>query len=216
LALNEEQLLLFIAKNAGLHGTAETSTAKIASSFGASQQTASRKLRSLKSQGLISLNASPQGCSISLTQKGEALLKERLVSLQQIFRKTRNPKLSGTLKSGLGEGRYYVSRPSYLSSFKKLLGFRPFFGTLNLEVEEPDLKSFLSSVKPLTVPGFETDERSFGQIRAFPVKVEGKQKAALIIPERTAHPKNEVEVIAPANLRKKFKLKDGSRVTLSA
>ncbi len=144
------------------------------------------------------------------------MLKERLLELQQLFKKTKNPRLSGTLKSGLGEGRYYVSRPFYLKHFKKLLGFKPFFGTLNLEVDETRLKSFLASINPLTVPGFETDERSFGKIRVFPVLVEGKQKAALVFPERTNHPKNEVELIAPLNLRKKLKLKDGSKVTLSA
>ncbi len=209
------QLLLFLALQAGLRGKAKTSTAKIALSFATSQQTASRKLRQLAKRSLITLSATPNGCSVSLTEQGIALLKENFLSLQQLFEGKRKTRLSGRVKIGLGEGRYYVSRPFYLKQFKSLLGSKPFLGTLNLIVEPAELSSFLSGLQSIEIKGFKTEERSFGKIQAFKVLVEGKQKGAIIFPERTAHPKNEIEVISQVNMRKKFNLREGSRVFLS-
>ncbi len=212
---HDEQLLLFIAGKAGLFGRAKTSTAKIAKRFGVSQQTASRKLRALKLAGLITLVATPLGCEIGLSKQGIEVLRQSFLSLQRLFEGSKGEGvLQGTLKSGLGEGRYYISRPFYLQQFRKLLGFKPFLGTLNLVVEPAELHGFLQDLNPIEIPGFRTEERSFGRIKAFRVVVQGKQSAALIFPERTAHQKNEVEVIAAVNLRKKFKLKEGSRVSL--
>ena len=212
-----EKLLLFLASKAGPLGRAKTSTSAIAGHFGGSQQTASRKLRQLKSQGLIGLEASPAGCYVSITREGLSLLRENFLALQAVFGQGpgQKPSVSGTVKSGLGEGRYYVSRPHYLKQFTRLFGKRPFLGTLNLMIPEAELASFASGLAPVKISGFETRERSFGEITAFRVMVQGRQKAILAIPERTTHPKNEAEVIAVVNLRKKLGLKDGSKVVLS-
>jgi len=210
------QFLLFLAvQSGGLHSVLKTSTAKISKELGISQQTVSRKLRELKESGLIFLNASPSGCSISLTTEGIELLRFQFFSLQKLFQQNKSKVLHGRVKIGLGEGRYYISRPFYLKQFKKFLGFRPFFGTLNLEIDQAELAGFVSAMPFIEILGFETGERSFGKIRAFKVLVEGKQPAAIIFPERTAHKKNEIEVISSLNLRKKFGLKEGSSVSVS-
>ncbi len=229
----DQQLLLFLASKSGLHGKARTSTSKIASNLGISQQTVSRKLRSLKNQGLINLVASPSGCTVSLTGQGIESLKYQHLTLHRLFHSKTKKELQGRIKIGLGEGKYYVSRPHYLKQFRKLLGFKPFFGTLNLVVSELELKAFLSGQASLEVEGFKTEERSFGKIDVFPVLFQGKkllgkvsskkrrmpsasgwEKAAIIVPERTAHPSNEIEVVAASNLRKKFKLKEGSKAEI--
>ena len=211
----DKELLVLVASKAGLRGQARTSTAKLSVILGCSQQTVSRKLRELKEVGLVELAAEPSGCTLSLTDKGVEELKADFVFLKRLFEARKAKAVSGVVKNGLGEGKYYVSRPAYLSQFRKLLGFKPFFGTLNLAVDAEALDSFLFGAPPVNVQGFSTDERSFGDIRAYSVLVEGKQPSALIFPERTNHPKNEVEVISPVNLRKKFKLKEGSRVSFS-
>ena len=210
------QFLLFLAvQSGGLHSVLKTSTAKISKELEISQQTVSRKLRELKKHELISMTASSSGCSISLTTEGIELLRFQFFSLQKLFQQNKSKVLHGKVKIGLGEGRYYISRPFYLKQFKKFLGFNPFFGTLNLEVDQAELAGFVSSLPSIEISGFETEERSFGKIRAFKVLVEGKQPAAIIFPERTAHKKNEVEIIASLNLRKKFGLKEGNKVSVS-
>ena len=114
-----------------------------------------------------------------------------------------------------GSKKYYISQKQYLARFKELLGFKPYLGTLNLIVDEDRLYKFLLSLKPIFIEGFETKERSFGSIKAFKVKV-FNLPAAIIIPERTKHEKNTVEIIAPVFLRGKFKLRSGSKVKISA
>ncbi len=207
--------MLFLAEKSGLHGSLKTSTAKLSKILGMSQQTVSRKLRALRDSELISLKAEPSGCTVSLTKQGIGLLRSQFLTLQGIFQAPKKPVLCGTVKNGLGEGRYYISRPYYLKQFREALGFRPFFGTLNLAVEQAELAGFLSGLQSFEITGFETEERSFGKIIAFKVLVEGKQQAAIIFPERTVHAKNEIELIAACSLRKKFGLREGNRVSIS-
>jgi len=214
LAKIDSELLLFLASKAGLNGTALTSTSKIARQFGMSQQSASRKLRELQKSSLIELSTSPLGCSVKISKKGIDVLRKNFLSLQFLFEGKRKARISGILKSGLGEGKYYISRPFYLKQFKKLLGFKPFFGTLNIVIDPAELQDFLEGLPLIEITGFKTEERSFGKIKAFKVAVQGKQPASLIIPERTAHSKSEIEIIAPVNLRKKFSLKEGSKLFL--
>ena len=213
---HDKELLVVLASQAGLHGHVKTSTAKLALLLGSSQQTISRKLRDLKKFGLIDLTAEPSGCLISLTKEGAEYLRDEFLVLKRLFETKKKQKVVGEVKGGIGEGKYYVSRPFYLSQFKKLLGFKPFFGTLNLVVDPEKLDSFIFGLPVINIPGFKTEERTFGRIHAYKVVVEGKQVGAMIFPERTTHPRNEVELIASINLRKKFKLKEGDKVSFEA
>ena len=209
-----EKELLLIAKLAGLNGNLLTSTSKIARQLNTSQQTVSRKLRLLEKQGLIELSTSPKGVNARLTPKSVLLLRKELAELEFIFESAANPSISGTLKKGMGEGSYYMSQKKYAEQFKKMLGFKPFAGTLNLLVNPLELEAFLSGTEPEKVHGFKTGSRSFGTISTFKILVQKKHRAALIFPERSSHPKNEIEIIAKYNLRKKLGLKEGSIVTI--
>ena len=51
-------------------------------------------------------------------------------------------KLEGEVTSGLGKGKYYMSKQVYQEEFDDKLGFRPFPGTLNLKVDEEERKKF--------------------------------------------------------------------------
>lgn len=209
-------LLLFLGKKTKLFNSISISTGAIAKESEMSQQTISRKLHRLKEAGWVHLDASPSGCMISLTQKGISEIKNHFLELQGFFSTKRTLKhLEGNFVFGIGEGKYYISQKQYLARFKELLGFKPYLGTLNLIVDEDRLYKFLLSLKPIFIEGFETKERSFGSIKAFKVKV-FNLPAAIIIPERTKHEKNTVEIIAPVFLRGKFKLRSGSKVKISA
>ncbi|MFH1234022.1 MAG: DUF120 domain-containing protein, partial [Candidatus Diapherotrites archaeon] len=141
--------------------------------------------------------------------------RKKFISLQRIFSSGEKEKaFEGTVASGLGEGAYYLSQKNYSSQLRKLLGFAPFIGTLNLKVDLPRLENFLSGAKKIHVNGFKTDERSFGALKCFPVRINKKVEGAIIMPERTTHPKEIIELIAPLHLRKKFGLRDGERVSL--
>ncbi|MAG22335.1 MAG: riboflavin kinase [Candidatus Diapherotrites archaeon] len=211
----DEELLFFIAKSAMLRGTFVSSTAKISVKLGISQQSVSRKLRELQDKGLAEVSASPRGVEAKLTEKGTRLLKSRYLELKQLFEAKHLKSISGSLKTGLGEGAYYVAQAPYVKQFKELLGFKPYFGTLNLVMDEEKLLAFLSGFESIEIKGFKTKQRTFGKITAFKILIEGKEKGAIIFPERSSHPQNEIEIIAPNYLRKKLNLKEGSKVRIS-
>lgn len=110
----------------------------------------------------------------------------------------------------MGEGRYYVSIEGYRRQFKEKLGFDPYPGTLNLKIprEEMYFRSRLDEEEGIKIEGFKTEERTFGDVKAFKCRVKGVE-GAVVIPQRTHYPKNVLELIAPVRLREVLSLKDG-------
>ena len=208
--MNNESLLCYIAEHSGLFAQLKTSTLKLAKEFNVSQQTVSRKLIEMEKKGMIKRDASPQGIKICLTQKSFSFLNKKYLMLKKAFEKGRE--LKGTVKTGMGEGSYYISK--YSKRIEKKLGFNPFSGTLNIIVNPIDKKEFLSNMNPVIINGFKTSSRSYGAVHCYNVKI-NNAKAAIIIPERTAYPENIVELISAVNLKKRFKLKEKSKVTLT-
>jgi riboflavin kinase len=192
-------------------GKMVSSTKKISRLTGLSQQSISRKLIELENKKLISRISSPKGIELKVTSKGKKLIHSVKTKLDKIYSNAKSI-ISGKLVSGLGEGKYYVCQKNYFKGLQKLVGFTPFCGTLNLEVKENEIDALLLGLTPLKIPEFTSKNRSFGSIECFKAKIEGKIPGAVVFPKRTIQPKNIIELIAPYNLRRKLKLKNGSRV----
>ena len=206
-------LALVLAKACRLHGRAFVSTSSLAGITGFSQQSVSRKLREMESEGILSRKASNSGIEVAFTGNGKNELESLYRELKGVFGSKAKSAISGKVVDGMGEGRYYTSLPQYKMQFEKILGKKIFLGTLNLEINLEDLASFCSA-PPIKVSGFSTKERTFGGIDCWECKINGKSEAIAILPHRTNHPKNVLEVVAAFNLRKKFGLQNGSKVRL--
>lgn len=213
--MKEENLALavLLAKKTGLHGKASTSTSALASETGYSQQSISRKLRELEADGALSRSVSPLGISVSFTEKGKKELESLYLELKEIFSAKKKAVLKGKVVDGLGEGTYYTSLPEYKKQFKEAFGLDLFPGTLNLEVN-PDERNVFTAVLPVRLQGFSTNERTFGGIDCWPCRVNAKADAIAILPHRTNHPANIIELVASYSIRKKLGLKNGSVVEL--
>ena len=213
-------LLLYIANKVGLTSTDVLSTVEIAQGMSFSQQTASRKMQELEYQGLIKKEYSPEGLRIGLTDKGINILKENFKFMKKIFETPslkKSKKITGIVTSGIGEGKFYVQIQKYNQEFEKLLGKTPFPGTLNIVVDKDDYKQFLLSKDTIKVEGFKTNERTFGMILCYRIKLQKGNKqidAIITIPERTSHPENIAEIIAPVYLRKELNVEDNDRVEI--
>ena len=204
-------MLMYIAKKTGVFKALETSTIQIASELKISQQTVSRKLRDMEKQSLIKRTATQKGLLIQLDDKGRSFLKEIYRSLGSIF--AEKQELAGTIAKGIGEGRYYVSLNGYQQQFKQKLGFKAYPGTLNLKAKRSDALEFISSLQRITIDGFETKDRTFGKLIAYKVKIKNIE-GAIIIPERTRHEEEIIEIIAAVNIKQKLKLKDNSKLRI--
>jgi riboflavin kinase len=121
--------------------------------------------------------------------------------------------LSGTVFSGKGEGKKFVSLPWVIEQIVDKLGFKPYPGTLNLRLtmESVTKKRFLNRTKGLLVepqPGF-----FHGLL--FRATILGA-KCAVILPLVPDYPRDVLEVIAPCNLRERLGLADGNLVEVEA
>jgi CTP-dependent riboflavin kinase len=98
-------------------------------------------------------------------------------------------KLTGTVFTGTGEGKKYLTLPRENAKRRKLL-------------EASDA----SRIHP--AQGYSSGILHKAHI--------GKLECAIIIPELPTYPRNYLEVIAADYLREKLNLKDGNKVTVTA
>jgi CTP-dependent riboflavin kinase len=118
--------------------------------------------------------------------------------------------LTGKIISGAGEGAYFTQIDWVQQQCEAKLGFKPYPGTLNLEISE----EYLSIVKSLDQKkiGIEliSPDPNFCNARVFPVSL-GDISGAIILPEEKVrvHPKNIIEIIAPLSIKAYLNVKDG-------
>ncbi len=214
----ELALLIYLAQRFAMERSISITTSEIGSIFNISPQSASRDLQKLSSDGYIEWLPSPKGSTVKITQKGIAILHSLHFELERAMHPDRSSLVfSGAVFTGLGEGKYYVSKSNYLNSFKNKLGFEPFPGTLNLRLSPSDV-AILDLIRgsfPKIVEGFKEEDRTFGDVLCYPVKIfDSEVNAAIIIPSRTHYSRNTVEIISDINLREKFNLEDGTIVSV--
>lgn len=206
---NRLNILLHLAKEGGLYNTYKTTTTEIANAINLSQQSASRILKEMENEGLISRNVYIDGQHINLNEPGINLLKENYSLLKTLFEK-KPMKINGVVKKGIGEGRYYINLKGYQKEFKSKLGFLPYPGTLNLELKEKRPNLDYKEIK-----GFRTKKRSYGGLKFYKIKIANKIDAAIVIPDRSNHGEEILEIIAPVCLREKLKLKDEDKLAVN-
>jgi riboflavin kinase len=201
----------------------ELASAEFATLLDLSQQTASRRLIELTEAGLIHREMGIRKQRIRVTDDGRSVLQAEHLLYQRMFEASDRIVLSGHVKTGLGEGRYYLSRPGYKTQFHKALGWEPYPGTLNLELSGPEANKlrFLRKNPVYTIEAFQAEGRTFGGVTCHPahVRVSAAGEArdvdcAAILPHRS-HYTTTVELIAPVRLRDALPCDDGSRLEVT-
>lgn len=186
--------------------------------IGTSQQTASRRLLELMSEGYVTRELTTKGQNIAITERGVATLKDVYHALKIGFEETAHIIfLNGVVFSGFGEGAYYVTKSGYKDQFVERLGFKPYPGTLNLRLRSiTDIKARkdLEALPSIVVKGFINGERTYGDVKCFKVLINEKTEGAILMIHRTHYGQDVLEVVAEESLRKKLKLKDGDLVRL--
>ena len=122
--------------------------------------------------------------------------------------------ISGIIQSGAGKGAYFTQLEWVVKQCKRILGYQPFPGTLNVRVVDedlPGLSRFLQDADLELIP----DDPSFCAARVKKVMV-NQIPAALVLPGKDVriHENRVIELIASCNLKNSLGLKDGDRVTV--
>ncbi|PSQ33567.1 riboflavin kinase [Halobacteriales archaeon SW_10_68_16] len=217
---DELQTLKELALLGALEGDAKLSCSSLADRLGVSTQTASRRLQGLDEEGYVEREIVTDGQWVGLTGDGERRLRAEYTDYRRVFEEEEDVTLSGTVTSGMGEGRHYISLPGYMRQFREKLDYEPFAGTLNIDLTEESIRARrqLDGVDPITIEGWEDEDRTYGPAYCYPATVsaggETYDPAHVIAPERTHHGDDHLEVIAPEKLRDVLDLEDGSEVTV--
>lgn len=213
--------LKHLALVGALDGEAKISCADLAERLDASTQTASRRLQNLDAAGLVTRETVSDGQWIELTDAGEQHLQAEYESYRRIFEREESVALSGTVTSGMGEGRHYITLDGYMEQFRERLGYEPYPGTLNVDLTAESVRERprLDALEPVTIEGWESEDRTYGPAYCYPATLEvvgaTYDRAHVIAPERTHHGDDHLELIAPDELREALDLTDGTEVTIS-
>jgi len=204
-----DELLLLLLRSGAHREPVRLTTTEIGEMFGMSQQNVSRRLRALEKEGRIERKR--QG--VMLTEEGVAEMRELLAQLQNAF--DSSLEMRGRIADGLGEGRFYLSRPGYRKQMREKLGFEPYHGTLNvlLDAGEGEKRRRLLQLEPVIIEGFKEDERTFGDLFAYKARVDGIE-CAVVVPLRTHHGQDVIELVAPVSLRKKLGKGTGDSISV--
>lgn len=213
--------LKHLALAGALGGEAKLSCADLADRLDASTQTASRRLQTLEEAGFIARETVTGGQWIELTEAGEQRLETEYETYRRIFERSEAVSLHGTVTTGMGEGRHYITLEGYMDQFRQRLGYEPYPGTLNLDLVAESVRNRpkLDAIEPITIEGWEAEDRTYGPAYCYPATLSVGERnfenAHVIAPERTHHGDDHLEVIAPVELREALELEDGTEVSVS-
>jgi len=208
----ELEILKLVATLGARHAPVALTSREIGHRVGVSQQSADRYLVRLESAGLLVRQLSARRQRLSLSPKAIRLLQGEYEAYRRIFEGPRTVRFEGTIQSGLGEGRYYLSQPGYLLQFSERLGYTPYLGTLNVGVP-PEARARVQTISEWSgrrIDGFQASGRTFGGATCYRARLAGRACHA-IVPDRTHH-EGVVEFIAAERLRDALAVKDGDLV----
>ena len=183
-----------------------------------SQQTASKYLMELESDGFIERLMKGRKVFVKITNKGYAelvKLHSHLGSSLGAF--PSSIELQGVIVSGMGEGAYYMSLNGYTKQFKSKIGYIPFPGTLNVKLNQ---KEYVEAIRQFDdfdgqkINSFSDGKRTYGWVKCFPAKLNKTTNCQLIRLERTHYDNSIIELISENNICKTKKLKIGSQVSI--
>jgi len=210
-------------KHVGLVGgltETKVSCAALGDRLDASTQTASRRLQSLESVGYIERDVVGDGQWVRVTEAGEAALRAEYADYRRLFETDVDLVLRGVVTSGMGEGRHYITLSGYAEQFRSRLGYEPFPGTLNVDLSEESVRrrGELTGIEAVPIDAWEDDDRTYGAASCYGVTLvagnERYDEVHAIVPDRTHHDDDQLELIAPERLRDALALDDGTGVEI--
>jgi riboflavin kinase len=228
---DELATLKLVALDGALEGRTPVTCAALADRLDASNQTASRRLQRLEDADYVEREMTGEGQLVAVTETGQGALKREYADYRRLFEGSADVAFSGSVTSGMGEGRHYISLPGYMRQFRERLGYEPYEGTLNVDLDDESVRARarMDALDPIDVDGWADEDRTYGPAYCWPARVERADaddatrdaddttrydRAHVIAPERTHHGDDQLEVIAPDRLREELALQDGDTITI--
>ncbi|TQQ82893.1 CTP-dependent riboflavin kinase [Halonotius terrestris] len=220
--LDHDELLAlkYVALDGGLSGTVKVSCGDLADRLDASNQTASRRLQALEAGDYVDREIVADGQWLTISEAGERALRSEYADYRRLFETDTGLTLTGTVTTGMGEGKHYISLPGYERQFEDRLGYTPFPGTLNVDLDEASVRARgeLDAQESIPIDSWEDDDRTYGAATCYPASVafdgQAFEPAHIIVPDRTHHDEENIEIIAPVKLRDELDLTDDDTISI--
>jgi len=189
------------------------SLSRIAEEIGTTPQNVSKIINRLEDDGLVVKEIVNGQLMVRFTPRASEVLRFVIDVVRDYLKDKLTVRLVGRVVSGIGEGSFYMSLEGYVKQFEEKLGFRPYPGTLNLELrrEYMTYRLYLNLLPGIYIHGFSNGKRTYGGVKCFRATIRGLTAGVLVI-ERTHHGPEILEVISPYKLRDALGLRDGDEV----
>jgi len=203
-----------IALLGGMDDYIAVSSRELGEALDMSQQSASKRILELLDAKLITRDLGARRQRIKLTETGVEELRKEYNEYRRIFELTDHVTIKGTVRTGMGEGGYYICQKQYMDQFNVKLNFKPYEGTLNIEIDKDDLNKLdlIRNSEGHEISGFTNEGRSFGKVIAYKAKIRNID-CAIVVPERS-HYSNIIEIVCQYHLRRTLSISDGDKVEI--
>ena len=126
---------------------------------------------------------------------------------------TRVTSLNGLVTTGLGQGADFMGLPWVRDAVRRLIGFTPYPGTLNVRLDADTVSIWrrIRDGQAIVLPPPPPEPCGARLVRLVLVP---DVDAAAIVPDLTRYGEDLLELIAAVHLRSRLGLRDGDRVTL--
>ena len=199
----------------------EVASKQLSDRFDVSKQTITRRLQVLDQADLITRNRSQNGQRIRITPKGRRTLVSEWDEYCQLFRNGDTIELRGKVSDGLGKAQHFISLSGYVEQFKRQLGYEPYPGTLNVSLDTVSTarRSLLADTAGIVIEQWEDGDETYGAATCYPALVETESGLThdpvhVLVPDRTDHDSDELEVIAATKLRDRLELEDNEVISV--
>ena len=203
-----------IALLGGMDDYIAVSSRELGEALDMSQQSASKRILELLDAKLITRDLGARRQRIKLTEAGVEELRKEYNEYRRIFELTDHVTIKGTVRTGMGEGGYYICQKQYMDQFNVKLNFKPYEGTLNIEIDKDDLNKLdiIRNSEGHEISGFTSEGRSFGKVIAYKAKIRNID-CAIVVPERS-HYSNIIEIVCQYHLRRTLSISDGDKIEI--
>ena len=123
-------------------------------------------------------------------------------------------KLVGKIATGLGKASDFTEVPWAKSAFRKILGEDPYPGTVNIILSKVEYLEIWEHVRTSRGIVVSPPQPDWCDAFCYKAKISGKIDAAVVLPDVAEYPQDQVELIAPVNVREALSLADGDNVEI--
>lgn len=123
--------------------------------------------------------------------------------------------VKGKVTSGMKKASMFMQKDTYVRQYEEKLGFIPFFGTLNIKLDDNiylDIDGELNKHLMIINGNDNLGDVYFLKARITNLDNNTSNNGAILFPTKTTYSLNTLEFVSKDKLREKLNLNDGSKV----